>query len=160
MKLSTLSITAVLSLACASTFASEVVFKAANNNIATQACVLAATDGMDAAKTLVEANDINFNLFKATVSCNELSLTKFAKTYAKQDIVESNEQSDKTEVVKLVAKTQTVESQLCMDAVFMGVDRARAKHNINGSVICNNQPLSRFVSKFKNKEVRLAAAED
>lgn len=160
MKLSTLSITAVLSLACASTFASEVVFKAANNNIATQACVLAATQGMDAAKELVESNDINFNLFRTTVSCNQMSLTTFAKAYAKQNIVDASEENEASNVVKLVAKTQNAESQLCLDAVFMGIDKARAKHKINGSVICNDQELSRFVRTFKNKEVRLASAED
>jgi hypothetical protein len=160
MKLSTLTITATLTLACASSFANEVVFRATDNNLATQTCIIAATDGLEAVRTLVESKDLDYQLYKNSVSCNDMSLRNFAKSFAKQDVIDASSQNKETEVVKLVASTPNKESQLCLDAVMIGESRARARHNIDGPVICNDQYISSFVRNFRNKEVQLLASED
>jgi len=160
-KLSTLLLIGVLSVSSFNALASAVVFKAANDNIATKACMVAATDGMDAAKALVQDNDINFDLFKRTVSCNGMSMSDFASTHLVKTASQSVNDSPEVSVIKLVAKTDNTESKLCLDAVVLGETQARKTHNmLNSSVMCNNVDLSRFVRTFKNKDVVLYNSED
>jgi len=157
MKLSTIATTALITLASSFTFANDVVFKATDDSIASQACVAAATGGLRAVKDLVIENNINYNDFRSTVSCNAMSLTRFARTYASQNIVS---EAEAPEFVRLVAKTETVESQLCVDAAIMGEQAARAKHNVLDRVTCNGKVLSRFVKTLEDKEVELVLTED
>lgn len=160
MKLSTIATTALITLASSYTFANDVVFKATDDSIASQACVAAATGGLRAVKDLVIENNINYNDFRSRVSCNSMSLTRFARTYASQNIVSESEEAKAPEFVRLVAKTQAVESQLCVDAAVMGEQAARAKHNVLDRVTCNGKVLSRFVKTLEDKEVELVLTED
>ncbi|MDG1122528.1 MAG: DUF3718 domain-containing protein [Glaciecola sp.] len=155
MKLSTLAIAATIALSSTSAFAKKVVFKTVNNDFATQVCFTAATQGYDSAKTLVKENDINFSAYAESVTCNGLSIRKFAKTYRT-----TSTQVSKVEKIALVAKDANLESQLCLDAVVNGEQAARAKFNMYNKVLCNSQSLSVFVRKFKDQEVELRSSED
>lgn len=156
MKLSTLAVTAILTLATSSVFAKDVVLKAVDTNFETKVCFTAASEGLSAAKSLVRQNDLSYGAFARAVSCNGLSIAQFAKQYG--------EETEITEVkgtrFALVAKNRTTESQLCLDAVVIGEEAARDKHDIYGEIICNRQDLSDFVESFENKEVEVRITED
>lgn len=154
MKLSTLALTATLAFTSMSVFSKEIVFKTVNNNLETQVCYTAATAGLEAAKALVAAYDLNFNTYSESVTCNGSSIRSFANTYSKTNAAAQQEK------VALVAKDTNLESKLCLEAVINGEAAARAKFNIYDSVLCNSQKLSTFVRKFKDQDVELRTTED
>lgn len=160
MKIRTILISAALtSLSSFSTIAEtqEVRFKAVDQNLETQVCLKAATEGLAAAKTLVSQNDINFSFFNKSVTCNGESIRSFANLYFKS--AEEADEVNKPKMVAVKAKNSNVESQLCLDALLIGEEQARQKHDLQGvAVICNNKPLSVFVRNFErqNLTVRLA----
>lgn len=140
-----------------SSMANEVVFKPTNDNIATQACYLAVTEGLSASEALVKAENIDFGIFKVTVSCNGLSLTRFTKKY-QQPISEELALDDPT--ITLIAKNNDPESMVCVEALVIGEQQARTKHNVEGeSIMCNSKDIKTFVRKYQNQNfiVRNAA---
>ncbi|MFC3120890.1 DUF3718 domain-containing protein [Agaribacter flavus] len=156
MKLSTIATVAVLSFASLSASASNVVFKAVDDNFETQACKIAAVDGMDAAKDFIEGNNQNYKRFVFSVFCNGMSITSFAKQYH----VESSE-DEAEQVIALVAENSNVESKLCMDAVVLGEDAARQKYGFeNETVMCNFKPLKKFVKQYANRDVIVRPSAD
>ena len=155
MKFSTLAVAATLVLASGSALAKNVVFKPVNDNFETQVCLTAATEGLAAAKTLVSSNDMNYVSFSRTVTCNDQSIAEFANSHATQEA-----SSGKATRIALKAKNTNVESQLCLDAVVIGEDAARAKYDVYGEVLCNRRSLSSFVSRYADQEVELRTTED
>ncbi|GLR70995.1 DUF3718 domain-containing protein [Agaribacter marinus] len=156
MKLSTIATVAVLSFASLSASASNVVFKAVNDNFETKACKIAAVDGIDAAKDFIESHDENYKRFVVSTFCNGMSITSFAKRYN----VENDEQ-EAPEVITLVAENTNVESKLCLDAVVMGEDAAREKHGVlTDAVSCNYKPLKKFVKQYANRDVVIRPSAD
>lgn len=149
------SIAATFTLASASSMAKDVVLKPINETLETQACYLAATEGLDSAKAIVRKNRLDFAKFKATVTCNGLSLHDFAYEYGKKEttVVAETEQNKTASRVALVATNTDIASQLCLDAVVMGERAARAKYDVQESVSCNNYDLSTFVRLFDEQEV-------
>ena len=154
------TIAIALTLSAASATAKNVVLKPINEDLATQACLVAATDSMSAAKDLVIANGISFNEFRQTVSCNGMSLRVFANEYGYQNQQDSEEVSVIATRVALVAKNTNVESQLCLDAVKMGEDEARSLHSIDAPVMCNGLDLPDFLLSFANQEVEIRNTAD
>jgi hypothetical protein len=153
---STLVIATTLSFASASVMAKNVVLKPTDQKLATEVCIAAADEGLIAARALVRANKLNFSTFKATVSCNGLSLREFAETYGKKQ----SETEMTASRIKLVPKNENVESQLCLDAVTMGEQAAREKYSIDAPVICNNRELGDFVRNFSSQTVLVSNTED
>lgn len=152
MKLLTIALSVSLTVSSLSSMANNVVFKPTNNNLATQACYLAATQGMSAVKALVKNEHINFGLFKSVVSCNDLSLTKFANKYQPQIVEETKLVLAPT--VALIAKNSSVESKVCLDALVIGEQRSRRMHNLEKyNITCNNQDIKTFVRKYKKQNV-------
>ncbi|MFC3094348.1 DUF3718 domain-containing protein [Alteromonas sediminis] len=157
MKRLTYTVT-MCALAFSSTaFASKVKFEALNDGLATQACIVSATEGLEAAKALVQNQGLHFNTFKASVSCNNQSLTAFSRQYA-MTAKSTLEDASQNKRIRLVATKTDSASQLCLDAVALGEEAARAKHNFNGPVSCNYKTLSNFVRRFKNKQVEIMSA--
>lgn len=152
MKISTIAITVALTLSSLSSMASNVVFKPINESFATKACHVAATEGMGAAKKLVLAENIDFYAFKSSVKCNNITMTQFANKYAEKTTAESIQVSKP--VITLVAKTDTIASQVCLDSLVIGENEARKKYNmLNDTIICNNKQLKTFVRKYKKQNV-------
>ena len=149
MKLLSVATAMTLTFATATTMAKTVVLKPLDQNLETQACYTAATQGIDAAKTLVKEHNIRFSLFKNTVTCNGLRLVDFAHEFGEQEEKSGNIVTR----IALVAVNTNVESQLCLDAVTMGEKKARNKHDIYAPVICNNLNLPDFVRSFKKREI-------
>ncbi|NVK57047.1 MAG: DUF3718 domain-containing protein [Alteromonadaceae bacterium] len=147
MKLSTLAITFTLALTSAQTFAQKVVFKPAMDNLETKACLTAANDGYFAARKLIRKSGLDFATFSATVSCNGVSLKKFASQYV-----------DNTDTAAssfaLVAKDGDVATQACLAALSIGETEALAKFNLKGETIfCNSKSMSTFVRRYNTQNV-------
>ncbi|WP_371195092.1 hypothetical protein [Glaciecola sp. SC05] len=144
----------------ATTFASaaqtsNIVLKPVNDNVETQACYIAATNGLDAAKKYIESNDYSFVVFNSALTCNGISIKDFAQKFAdkKNALADPLEKSPSN--VKLVAVDNNI-SQLCVDAVILGEKEARVKHDVLHEVVyCNSKTLSRFARTFQNKNVIL-----
>lgn len=151
MKISTFASSLALTVVSLSSAANTVVFKPVNNNLETQACYLAATKGLDAVKELVRGEDQNYIVFKSALSCNGYSLTSFADKY-KPEVITANEATQPT--VTLVAKDDTPESKICVDALVLGEQAARQKYDvINTEILCNLQELGSFVRKYSKENV-------
>ncbi|MDT0593393.1 DUF3718 domain-containing protein [Glaciecola petra] len=158
MKIRTIAMLAAMASAssfCAIAETQEFKFKAVDQNLETQVCLKAATEGLASAKQLVSENDINFSFFNKTVTCNGESLKSFANLYYKS-AVDVNE----PKVVAVRAKNANVESQLCLDALIIGEEQARQKHDLQGvEVTCNDKPLSIFVRKFERQNLTVKLAD-
>nr|WP_136251792.1 DUF3718 domain-containing protein [Ningiella ruwaisensis] len=137
-----------------SALSNEVVLKPVDQKLETQICYVAATEGVPAARTLMRANDINTSVYSTSIKCNGQSIADFAQRYAPKITAQENPVA-KAQTVKLVA-VEGGESQLCIDAVVMGVNRAKAKHHAeNRMVYCNDMALEDFVREFEGRVVSL-----
>lgn len=161
MKIRTLTAFTVITAAASFAVSAEtqdIQFKPVNQTLETQVCVTAATEGLSAARKLVLENDINFRTYSKSVTCNGESITEFANLYFESE----SKSSDVIEqrVVAVRAKNNDVESQLCLDALIIGEEQARQKHDLNGvPVMCNNKPLSIFVRNFEKQNVTVTLAD-
>ena len=88
MKLSTFAIALTLSVASVQAFAQNVILNPVNDSLETQVCYTAATESLTAAKKLARSNGVKFSKLNASVSCNGLSISEFAKTYANNVVTE------------------------------------------------------------------------
>lgn len=150
MKTVKMLLSASLIFAAHSSIASSVEFVKTTDNLETQACYAAASEGLNAAKKVLRAKKISFSQANERVMCNGLSMTKFASKYEalrQQD----NDEVTTVRIVALSAMDQSKESQLCLDAVSMGEHAARAKHRMqSASVKCNGQNIKQFLKSFKS----------
>lgn len=158
MKTLTLGLALSLSL---STFthmseAANVKFKAMDDSFASQVCIVAATDGINSARTLVTKQGHSFKEFAASLTCNGKSLRNFSKSW------EADKQTETTEKqVKLVVKNNNPESQLCLDALVMGEEAARVKYDAKfENIICNDRTLASFLRQYSNQDVIVASVND
>ena len=158
MKLLSLGLTFALSAISLSSTAKTITFKAVDDTLATQACYLAAKEGLSAARALVKKEKVNFNTFKLDVSCNDMSLTKFAKKYQAKITAENTLESSVKSIVEskptltLVAKNNSPASMICIDALVIGEQQAREKYGIKyESIICNNAEIKSFVRKYQTQ---------
>ena len=147
MKLSTFAIALISSVASLNAFAQDVRLNPVNQNIETQACYTAATEGYRAAKRLIRDNGLNVESFSASLLCNDVSLRKFADLY-------SDKTTNETKGIALVAKNEDIASKACLDAVSIGTEKALAKHGLEGeTIICNHKEMSAFVRSYNAETV-------
>ena len=133
----------------ASVSATNVQLRPADNTFETKVCFAAATEGLKAAYELVRESTENFDHFTAILSCNGKSLVRTARTF------KQTEQAQTTRKVGFVTD-ESLESQICLDAVLIGVDVALQKHDMQGfNIICNNQDIKTFAKKFARTTVSL-----
>ena len=119
--------------------ANDVQLRPADNSFESKVCYVAATQGLDSAYDLVKESDVNFNRFTEELSCNGKSLQRAArllnvmlKQAASEELnaeeVNIQEQNkNETTRVRFVTD-ENAESQVCLDAVVLGLDAALEKH--------------------------------
>jgi hypothetical protein len=135
----------------ASVTATNVQLRPADNTFETKVCYSAATEGLKAAYELVRESTENFDRFTAILSCNGKSLIRTARTFKQTN----QEQAQTARKVRFVTD-ESLESQICLDAVLVGVDVALEKHDMQKfNIICNNQDIKTFAKKFVGKTVSL-----
>lgn len=131
--------------------ATNVQFRQGDNTFETKVCYTAATQGLTAAQELVKASDNNFKRFTTFLTCNGKSLVQTARTFHEAN----EEQTQATRKVRFVTD-EALESQVCLDAVMIGVNAALDKHGIqDDNIICNNRDIKIFAKKFAGKTVSL-----
>ncbi len=129
-------------------------FKAMDNNLATQYCIVAATDGLDAVKQMAKNDQSSFQELKKTISCNGVSLNSFSEKFAESVRQKNTTENLAPSSIKVLANDNTIESKLCVDALVLGEQAARQKHELpKAPIICNNKSLKDFVEDFKEKEL-------
>ncbi|WP_395341765.1 hypothetical protein PN836_020020 [Ningiella sp. W23] len=129
----------------ASSDANTIEFETADNHLESKICKAAATGGLDAAKQLVRRNGLSFSKFKKILTCNDMSLNDFAAKYSQAVAADAQPST-----VQVVAKNNDRESQICLEALTIGVIQVEKKYKINSDYIrCNGKPLPKFVRQFK-----------
>lgn len=132
------------SLLASNALAEESSFIKGKDDFVTNACYVAATEGMDAVKVMVEKRNLSFREFKKDVACNKMPIAEFAAQYANK-----KEPKDK---VELVAENNNLESQVCIAALTESLADIRKRFKVNPDYIrCNQLKLTRFVEKYKEQ---------
>ena len=153
MNRSILALSASLALISSNLVAKEVVLKPLNQNLETQACFVAANESISAAKALIAQNEVNFNTFSERLTCNGMRIERFANKYGKQE--QAGGITALPKKVALVAENSDSASHLCIDALTIGENAARTKHQIFGPVMCNGKNLPRFINSYQNRDVEI-----
>jgi hypothetical protein len=154
MKLSIVLATATLFMFTASATSKNVTFEKSNESLETQACYTAAKKGLSATRALVRKNNIDFNHFKHNVLCNGERLTVFAVKHVRSRAGDPSLRKEVVKIVSLSTLDRSIESQLCFDAVMLGEQQAREKHNLRSTKLtCNGKELSTFLKSFRNIKV-------
>jgi len=155
MKLSTIAIAFTFSVISAQSFAQNVRFNPINENVETQACYTAATEGYEAAKRLIRENGFFEQSFAASLRCNDVSLRTFAELYSNNEVTKS------AKTIALVAKNEDVASQACVDALSIGKEEALAKYGLEGeTIICNRKEIADFVRTYRSESVVIRSASE
>jgi hypothetical protein len=146
-----LALAATVTLSFASLNANAAKFEKADDRFETNACYVAATEGLDAVRALAKENDVNVRSLFATTSCNGLTFKSFAKKHQNKMALKED---TAIRIVSLTSVDRSPESQLCLDSVVMGEKAARQKHGIlNGSIKCNGKDISDFSKSFNDIKV-------
>jgi hypothetical protein len=154
MKKTLLALT--LTIAASSAFASNTndkyTFVASDNSPETQLCMIAAAKGISAARVEAKGLGVNFNKFQKLNTCNGQKLSKFVKSFNAETI--SEDTAVIAQKVDMRAADGSLESRICVQAAKEGLKATQAEHGQKvSSLKCNKQSLSKFISKYKNKEV-------
>lgn len=155
MKLTTLAIALTCSVASLQAVAQNVVLKPVDENFETKVCYAAATKGYDAATKMIRASHQSVADFNSRVTCNGLTVKRFAKKYAQNDVDE-----DAT-VIALVAKDKDIASKACVEALEIGEAAARAKYSLEGErILCNFKEMSQFVRQYDKENIVVRSIAD
>lgn len=146
MRKALLGLVATLSLGSFGAQASSVQIEASNNELTTQVCYVAASEGLKAAKSLVTSQGFSFRSFMKSVTCNNMSIADFANKYHGNVVKSQSERK-----IQLVAKNNDLESQVCVEALTYGLEATVKKFRINQDYIyCNGISLPKFVQQNRN----------
>jgi hypothetical protein len=66
----------------ASAQASNITLKPVNDETETQACFVAATEGLDSARSFIRKSGYSYRSFQILVKCNGMNITVFANKYS------------------------------------------------------------------------------
>ncbi|MBF7071932.1 ABC transporter ATP-binding protein [Glaciecola sp. MH2013] len=147
-----LSIALATSVFASSVSATNVQLRPADSTFETQVCFTAATEGLEAARTMVKNSGENFARFTSTLSCNGYSLERAARIFSQKTTPVTPEKITK---VKFITDEAT-ESKVCRDAVLIGVDAALEKHDLSSpNIICNGRTIESFIKRFEGRTVAL-----
>jgi len=141
MKTLMLSLSLALSMSSAQAVSSNSQFYAVDDSVESQLCLIAATQGYKAA--LEQGKKVGGKYMYATkdTTCNGISIKKFANSYKKQEKFSEHQPID------LFAANKNDESQLCVQAVKLGIKSIAKKQYIK-NVKCNGLPIEKFVKQY------------
>jgi hypothetical protein len=126
----------------------NVKFVAKDQKSATKLCLVAAQSGLHAAEQLAATLDLNDKGYKLSTKCNGESLLRFARKFEQ---AESSPAMNK--VYKLITANQLVESEICTQAVAIGVQAATTQFGNIKDILCNGKHLTRFVKKYQTQSL-------
>lgn len=136
------SLSLVVALSTITSVSAQVEYSAANASPESKVCVIAAQQGLSAARTEAQKYGINISRFSKTLVCNGEDVRDIAKQAAL-----AKAQTQDT-AVALVAKTASTETELCIKAAKNGVASIAIHGHKARSLRCNNLPVREFVKQY------------
>ncbi|CAM4169862.1 exonuclease III [Pseudoalteromonas byunsanensis] len=136
------SLSLVVALSTITSVSAQVEYSAANASPESKVCVIAAQQGLSAARTEAQKYGINISRFSKTLECNGEDIRDIAK---QAGFVEAQTQD---KAVALVAKTASAETELCIKAAKDGVASIAVHGHKARSLRCNNLPVKEFVKQY------------
>jgi hypothetical protein len=145
----------VLSASSFLTSAKLHTFEGQDDRAETKVCVAAAKEGYAAARKLAGELGLRFNTIKANMTCNDLTIDRFARKYRKSADISPvaivSVTPMKKDVIVVVSKAakDMAASKLCLNAALGGAISDK-------KVMCNGKKIAHFAKKIAQdyKEVR------
>ncbi len=129
--------------------AKKPIVTANEDSFASQACAIAANQGLSSVRRFSNENNVNYYEVKRYLTCNGKNIEIFAKQF-KQATAKNT---------KVMSSDNSVLSQVCIDALSIGKTQALKKHELSGySVNCNEVSISTFVEQLSNSETKVVAS--
>ncbi|MBQ4850074.1 exonuclease III [Pseudoalteromonas sp. MMG012] len=126
--------------------AEKVQYTQGDASVASKVCVIAAEQGLSAARAAASQHGIHISRFSASVLCNGEDIRDVAKK------VNNDTRSDAKKVA-LYAKTSTSATELCIKAAKNGLSSISKYGHKARSLRCNDVPVREFVRKFENTAI-------
>jgi hypothetical protein len=145
-------------VATSSVMATPVNYKyvAANQESATQLCVIAANEGIEASKEASVEMGVSFYNFNKTMTCNGLRLKSFISKINKVNEVEEEIQVVATKKVKMISTdiVNIEESEVCIKAAKDGMKKAQRSYAGDATgIVCNGLSIRSFAKKYKKVDI-------
>jgi hypothetical protein len=140
----------ILSTLSFSASSHNTVYTAGDDSTESTLCVIAANEGIGAAKSYARNERINFARIEQTVSCDGLTIYEMARKaqtdqYAQHDVTQV--ELDKRFV--FVATNDDADTQLCIDAAKQGVQSGAYAFAVRKKIACNGQNVEQFVRSIR-----------
>ena len=124
---------------------SNTQFVAVDTTLETNLCLVAATQGIDAARNTVD--ELSKHEFEAII-CNNKSIVRFASQHRTKSIKNAD---TKVTAYKFKTLDNSVETQLCAVAAQQGIEKARLIGGRNfKNIVCNGRSIAYFAKKYSN----------
>lgn len=127
---------------------SDYKFVPLNNNEATNLCVVAAEEGLHAAKKVARQEGIFSDVAFNSTSCNDMSIRRFASQFKIESEVVESEEADSVNYI-FRTKDQATASLVCKIAAEQGFDEALKVGGRQASnYVCNGLNIKRFARRY------------
>ncbi|BBN81383.1 hypothetical protein PA25_13680 [Pseudoalteromonas sp. A25] len=136
------SLSLIIALSTVTSVSAKVDYTAANASPESQICVIAAQEGLSAARTEAQKHGIFISRFSKTLVCNGTDVREIAKQAGE------NSKGSAQKKVALIAKTSTAETELCIKAAKDGVASIALHGHKARSLRCNDMPVKEFVKQY------------
>lgn len=123
----------------------NVIFKAVDQTVETQTCLVAADQGLKSAKAFVQAQGQRFD---PLTSCNGLPIKSFAKKF--QQVAAPAVTEVNAIEYRFKAADQATESQICAMAALNGLDAVKGQVRNLDDIYCNGRILAKFVRAYRS----------
>jgi hypothetical protein len=140
----------ILSTLSFSAFSHNTVYTAGDDSTESTLCVIAANEGISAAKSYARNERINFARIKQTVSCDGLTIHEMArKAQADQYGQHEMAQDDIQQRILFIATNDDADTQLCIEAAKRGTQSGAYALAVRKNIACNGQGVAKFVRSLR-----------
>jgi hypothetical protein len=140
----------ILSTLSFSAFSHNTVYTAGDDSTESTLCVIAANEGIDAAKSYARNERINFTHIEQTVSCDGLTIREMArKSQANQYAQHGVAQVELDKRFVFVATNDDADTQICIKAAKQGVQSGAYAIAVRRKIACNGQNVEQFVRSIR-----------
>ncbi|MCF2908225.1 exonuclease III [Pseudoalteromonas sp. DL2-H2.2] len=142
-----LSLVTLISVASFSaTAASGAQVVSADASPESKVCAIAAKQGLSAARAYGAKHGVFVSRFSKTLECNGEDIRSFAKQA-------DTKSADSQAKVKLVAKNDTIATELCLKAAKEGLSSLNQYRHQARNLKCNDVPVKQFIKNINNTAI-------
>jgi len=120
-------------------------FYSADQKIESKLCTISANEGFSAARKVAQQHDIFISRYSKSILCNGEDIRNVAKI--------TNDKQKNEKSIKVFAKNNQTETQLCITAVNEGLAPVRAKIGNLNLLHCNGEKVTDFVKLYQNAAI-------